>query len=83
MRNAVGEGPAATTMVETRPAPNIILPKITLIWGAEYEILSQGTNLLSDHTHTIYRSQERIKGIAIHIAKRLIFVSDAAKYVRK
>lgn len=85
MKNAVGDGPAAVTMVKTPIAPNTPhdIPKITLILGAEYSILSQGTDLFSDPAQIIYSSSERIMGIAIHIAKKLIFVSDEARYIYK
>lgn len=85
MRNAVGEGPAALTLVRTQTAPPIKSddPKITLILGAEYSVLSQGIDLLSDPAQVIYSSEKRIMGIAIHIAKKLLFVSDAAGYIYK
>lgn len=84
MTNAVGEGPAAMTVVRTTDAPNVPhKPKTKLILCAEYSILSQGTELWSDSAQGIYSSAERITGVAIHIAKKLIFVADEARYVYK
>lgn len=85
MRNGVGEGPAAITMVRTPLAPEIRFdePKTTLILGAEYSVLSQGIDLLSDPAQIIYTSKGRIMGIAIHISKKLLFVSDDTGYVYK
>lgn len=85
MTNAVGEGPAAMTRVRTTDAPDVPHeePKTKLILCAEYSILSQGTELWSDSAQGIYSSAERITGVAIHIAEKLIFVADEARYVYK
>lgn len=85
MTNAVGEGPAAMTVVRTTNAPDVPHeePKTKLILCAEYSILSQGTELWSDSAQGIYSSAERITGVAIHISQKLIFVADEARYVYK
>lgn len=58
-------------------------PQPVLILGADYSILSQGSDLLADTTQTFYTSEFRIKGMAIHIAKKLLFVSDEGGYIYK
>ncbi|XP_037036977.1 protein sevenless isoform X3 [Bradysia coprophila] len=85
MTNTVGEGPPAMTVVRTMDAPDIPHeePKTKLILCAEYKVLSQGTELWSDSAQRIYSSDERITGVAIHIAQKLIFVADEARYIYK
>lgn len=85
MRNAIGEGPAFITNITTMAPPNVTQDelKTTLILAAEYSISLQGSDLLSDPAQTIYNSTNRLMGIAIHIAKKLLYVSDEMSYIYK
>lgn len=72
-------------LVRTMDAPNTPHeePKAKLILCAEYKILSQGTELWGASAQRIYSSTERITGVAIHIAQKLIFVADGARFIYK
>lgn len=83
MLNAEGEGPAAETTLSTpnEPAVKDNEPEPTLILGSEYSILSQGADILSEPQKVFYRSEHRIVGVAIHVAKQLVFVAEENGYV--
>lgn len=85
MTNAYGQGPAASASVRTLAAPYIANPnpKITLILGSENKVGTLGKNLLADSAQIIYNSNYSIQGIAIHIARKLLFVSDSSQSVYK
>ncbi|XP_055681919.1 protein sevenless isoform X2 [Lutzomyia longipalpis] len=85
MRNAEGEGPAALTIVSTPPEPELSNdePNPTFILGTEYSVLSQGSDLLTESSKEFYTTDIRIQGIAIHIAKQLLFVSEESGFVYK
>ena len=83
MTNAVGEGPADTTIVETPSAPITKNDEPKLILVAEYSIVSQGADFYSDSGREIFSSTTRIMGFAMHIAQKLIFVSDEEQYIYK
>lgn len=76
MRNSVGEGPAALTLVRTTEPP-AIRPSdqhFQLVFGSEYKILFQGSNLFADQNEVIYASDELIIGMAFHVAQKLLFI---------
>lgn len=82
MRNAEGEGPASTTTVKMPKKREINEQKPSLILGARSAIYNQKS--LSDVSTTLYSNQDQsISGVAIHIGKQLLFVSDENKYVIK
>ncbi|XP_037919299.1 protein sevenless isoform X2 [Hermetia illucens] len=83
MLNAEGEGPAAETTLSTPNEPTVKdnEPEPTLILGSEYSILSQGADILSEPQKVFYRSEHRIVGVAIHVAKQLVFVAEENGYV--
>ncbi|XP_059618544.1 protein sevenless isoform X2 [Phlebotomus argentipes] len=85
MRNAEGEGPAASTIVSTPPEPEMAVdePNPTIILATEYSVLTQGSDLLSDSSKDFYTTDIRIKGIAIHIAQQLLFISEESGFVYK
>lgn len=44
--------------------------------ASEYDVYSQGLDLLYDRKESVYATNYTISGIAIHVAKKLLFVSD-------
>ncbi|GAB0094112.1 Tyrosine-protein kinase receptor [Sergentomyia squamirostris] len=85
MRNAEGEGPAASIIVATPPEPEVtfIEPNPSFILGTEYSVLSQGSDFFTDSSKEFYSTTIKIKGIALHIAKQLLFISEESGYVYK
>lgn len=77
-RNQVDYGPAASTVVTTMPEPvaRSDEEKLTLVLASEYSILLQGSKLFYDPPEFIYNTSDLIQGVAIHIAKKLLFVAD-------
>ncbi|KAI4460354.1 tyrosine-protein kinase receptor [Holotrichia oblita] len=55
-----------------------------LIIGTDQEIVEQGVNML-DEPVTLYNAGRsvKIKGVAIHVKRKLLFVSDSDRYVYK
>lgn len=51
-----------------------------LILGGEHEVLKQGADML-DEPSVIYRTTSTIRGVAIHVASKTLFVSDAVGFV--
>lgn len=77
MRNSVGLGPAAQVLVSTPPQPTIKnAEQPVLIIAAQQVVIQQGTDLF-DEPVLLYSSQHYIRGIAVHIAQKLLFVSDS------
>lgn len=79
MRNEFGEGPHAEEITTTLPyfdsnEDGAQDPK--LIVTAEHSILLQGADILLDDPTILYTSTSKILGMAIHVSKQLIFVSD-------
>lgn len=85
MRNTVGEGPAATTFVTTPSEPLVSTEetKLSLIIASEHKVVSQGSNFFADRPQIIYESQDAITGIAVHVARNLLFVADTTKVIYK
>ncbi|XP_069689840.1 proto-oncogene tyrosine-protein kinase ROS isoform X2 [Periplaneta americana] len=83
MRNGVGEGPPAITLVSTPPEPTVkdtLQP--VLILGAHHTVLRQEADMLEEPV-IMYNTSHVIKGVAIHVSHRLLFVSDSAGYVSR
>ncbi|KAK6636659.1 hypothetical protein RUM43_010321 [Polyplax serrata] len=82
MRNAVGEGPAATAEVVTPPEASVkdALQPI-LILGSDHRVIKQGADMMLDVPGVIYKTSKFITGMAIHVNKNLLFVSDSDGYV--
>lgn len=85
MRNSEGTGPSAEKVVSTLPylvpKDDEPQPEPKLILAAEFSVLSQGSDLLSESPKTFYKSTSRIMGMAIHISKKLMFVSDETGFI--
>ncbi|XP_021913370.1 proto-oncogene tyrosine-protein kinase ROS isoform X3 [Zootermopsis nevadensis] len=81
MRNVVGEGPPATTLVSTPPEPTVKdTRKPNLILGTYHTVLRREADILAEPM-IVYNTSHIIKGVAIHVSHRLLFVSDSAGYV--
>ncbi|XP_014249043.1 proto-oncogene tyrosine-protein kinase ROS [Cimex lectularius] len=77
MRNAVGLGPPAVTMLSTPSLSHVKkAEKTILILGAHHTVISQAADML-DEPVVMYETQHRIRGVAVHIRKGLLFVSDS------
>ncbi|XP_031333150.1 proto-oncogene tyrosine-protein kinase ROS isoform X2 [Photinus pyralis] len=83
MTNGVGTGPAAEILVST-PQESLVkeLQQPVLILNSHHLVIEQGTDMLAVPV-VLYSTQELIKGIAIHISKKLLFVSDSSAKVYK
>ncbi|RZC34249.1 proto-oncogene tyrosine-protein kinase ROS, partial [Asbolus verrucosus] len=84
MRNGVGSGPSAKVTVSTpaEPLANKVDQQPVLILGTEHGVIEQGTDIL-DEPVILYSTLMIIKGIAIHINKKLLFVSDSGGHIMK
>ncbi|KAK5650142.1 hypothetical protein RI129_001171 [Pyrocoelia pectoralis] len=83
MTNGIGTGPAAHILVSTPPeslAKELQQP--VLILNSHHLVIEQGTDMLAVPL-VLYSTKEFIKGIAIHISKKLLFVSDSSAKVHK
>ncbi|XP_044258516.1 proto-oncogene tyrosine-protein kinase ROS isoform X1 [Tribolium madens] len=77
MRNGVGSGPSAKVTVST-PSESLVkdTQQPVLILGTEHGVVEEGTDIL-DEPAILYSTKLTIKGIGIHISKKLIFISDS------
>ncbi|XP_034935442.1 proto-oncogene tyrosine-protein kinase ROS isoform X2 [Chelonus insularis] len=81
MRNAIGDGPPAVIYITTPPEPTVKdTQQPILILGGERVVMKQGADML-DEPSIIYRTNSRIRGVAIHVASAQLFVSDAMGYI--
>lgn len=85
MRNKDGTGPVAGVNVTTTEKPEVRPDDETLklIFVSDYQILMQGSNYIYENANFIYNSSDAITGIAIHVAKKLLFISDKSKSIYK
>lgn len=84
MRNKAGEGPPATVNVTTTEKPEVRHDDETLklIIVSDYQILLQGSRFFYDTPNFIYNSSDKITGIGIHVAKKLIFITETHNIYR-
>ncbi|XP_011687300.1 PREDICTED: proto-oncogene tyrosine-protein kinase ROS isoform X2 [Wasmannia auropunctata] len=81
MRNGVGEGPPATVYISTTPEPTVKdTQEPILILGGKHLIRKQNANML-DEPSVIYRTENVICGVAVHVASAQLFVSTSNGYV--
>lgn len=85
MRNAFGEGPATTVHVTTTEEPTVRPDdeNLKLIIVSDYSILMQTSSLLFETANFIYNGTNTIVGVAIHVAQKLIFITDSTRVVYK
>ncbi|GJQ85805.1 sev [Trypoxylus dichotomus] len=85
MNNGEGTGPAAFASVATPIEATVRDTQgPVLIIGTDQEIVRQGVDML-DEPVTLYNAGRdvKIKGVAIHVKRKLLFVSDSERYVYK
>ncbi|KAL3277022.1 hypothetical protein HHI36_012384 [Cryptolaemus montrouzieri] len=83
MRNGAGIGPPAQVTISTPPEPLIRgSKKPILILGTEHSVIEQGTYIL-DEPVILYETEKRIKGLAVHISQKLLFVSESDGHIAK
>ncbi|XP_054270502.1 proto-oncogene tyrosine-protein kinase ROS isoform X2 [Macrosteles quadrilineatus] len=81
MRNAAGLGPVATAFVTTPAFAEVKeTQQLILIMGARNTVISQAADLLDDPV-VMYKTTHHIKGVAVHVRKELLFVSDSSSTV--
>lgn len=85
MRNKAGVGPAATKNVTTADKPETRPDDETLklIVVSDHKILMQGPRFFYEPPNIIYESSEAITGVGIHVAKKLIFITDESHTIYK
>lgn len=85
MRNKAGEGPAAEIKLKTHNKPEIRHDDETLklIIVSDYQILMQGPRFFYEPPNFIYNSSDAITGIGIHVAKKLLFITDSTRSIFK
>lgn len=85
MRNKAGNGPAAIINVTTTAKPEARPDDETLklIIVSDYHILMQGSTLFYEPPNFIYNSTDIITGIGIHVAKKLLFITDESRAIYK
>ncbi|KAJ8952660.1 hypothetical protein NQ318_020975, partial [Aromia moschata] len=82
MRNSYGLGPAAITTVSTPAEPQVKnTEEPVLILGTEYSVVELA--YIFGEPVTLYTSAVPLRGIGIHIDKKLIFTSDAGGFVSR
>ncbi|KAF5278624.1 hypothetical protein FQA39_LY00666 [Lamprigera yunnana] len=83
MTNGVGTGPAAHVLVST-PSESLVkeFQQPVLILNSNHLVIEQGTDMLAVPV-VLYRTEDYIKGIAIHVSQQLLFVSDSAAKVHR
>ncbi|XP_020283790.1 proto-oncogene tyrosine-protein kinase ROS isoform X2 [Pseudomyrmex gracilis] len=80
MRNEVGEGPCATVYIFT-PKPTVKdTQQPILILGGKHVVMKQGADMF-DKPIIIYRTENEIQGVAIHVASAHLFVSTSTGYI--
>lgn len=85
MRNKRGVGPAAVVNVTTSNKPEVRHDDETLklIIVSDYTILMQGSRFFYEPPNFIYNSSDAITGIGIHVAKKLLFITDQTRAIYK
>ncbi|XP_044740104.1 proto-oncogene tyrosine-protein kinase ROS [Chrysoperla carnea] len=80
MRNSFGQGPAASVTLAT-PSEYIVNQTVpVLILGADHTVIQQSADMLEEPI-ILYKSIKLIKGVAIHVNYKLLFISDSDGYV--
>lgn len=76
--NQVDYGPVATTIITTlkQPTASTNEEKFALVIASEHTIMLKGQNFFFDKPEFVYNTTDLITGMAIHVAKKLLFVSD-------
>ncbi|KAK7868921.1 hypothetical protein R5R35_014230 [Gryllus longicercus] len=83
MRNNVGEGPAAVTFVTTPSGPTVKdTQQPILILGAQHSVIQQGADIIYE-PYTLYNTSYVITGMAIHVSRRMLFISESSGYVSR
>lgn len=85
MRNKAGVGPAAEIIIATPKKPEVRHDDETLklIIVSNYQILMQGPKFFYEPPNFIYNSTEAITGVGIHVAKKLLFITDETRAIFK
>lgn len=86
MRNKRGVGPAASVNITTTKKPETRHDDETLklIIVSKYTILMQGSKFFYEPPNFIYNSSDSaITGIGIHVAKKLLFITDETRAIYK
>lgn len=83
MRNKAGVGPAAVISVTTTEKPEVRHDDemLKLIIVSSNQILMQGPQYFYEQPNFIYNSSEVITGIGIHVAKKLLFITDESRAI--
>ncbi|XP_075227577.1 receptor protein-tyrosine kinase sevenless [Lycorma delicatula] len=81
MRNGAGLGPPASTIVTT-PALSRVkeTQQLILILGTHHTVISQTADMI-DEPIIMYKTTHFIKGVAVHVRRDLLFVSDSSGMV--
>ncbi|RZF32704.1 hypothetical protein LSTR_LSTR004132, partial [Laodelphax striatellus] len=81
MRNAAGLGPAAATLVTTPAYARVKeVQQLILILGEHHTVMSQAADIIEEPT-LMYKTSHLIRGVAVHVRKQLLFVSDSSGMV--
>lgn len=85
MRNNAGIGPAAVINVTTTEKPEVRHDDETLklIIVSDNQILMQGSKYFYEQPNFIYNSSDTITGVGIHVAKKLLFITDESRAIYK
>lgn len=85
MRNAEGEGPATEMTVKTleEPPSQPEDKELKFILVSDNTILLQGQSYFYDFPNFIYNSSERILGVGIHVAEKVLFIADETQTIYK
>lgn len=83
MVNEIGPGPVGHTAITTLPEPIVSqnVPQSVLVLANRTAVCTKGTNLVADPFQLVFASDKPIVGIAIHVARHLLFVADEAANV--
>nr|CAD7427324.1 unnamed protein product [Timema monikensis] len=82
MRNGVGEGPSVSILVSTPPEQTVEDKlKPMLIISTQHKVIRQIADIMAEQV-TIAHRQNTITGMAIHVSRRLLFISDSGGFVK-
>lgn len=85
MRNKAGIGPAAVINVTTTEKPEVRPDdeSLKLIIVSDNRIMMQGSQYFYEPPNFIYNSSDTITGIGVHVAKKLLFITDESRAIYK
>lgn len=85
MRNKAGEGPAAEVKLKTHNKPEVRNDEETLklIIVSNHQILMQGPKFFYEPPNFIYNTSDAIIGVGIHVARKLLFITDETRAIYK